>query len=125
MCSARWPWAPVAVAGAIMLGAALPGPAVGAVSAGSGLPRTLFEDAAHVGQFLVFAAVTWRATPSVWSIGRAVGLTAAAVTLLALGSELVQLAVPGRMFDTLDLALDGIGGLSGLVLASGAGARGP
>ena len=125
MSRPRWPWAPIVVAGIIMLGATLPGTAVASLPAGRGPARPLLDQAAHVGPFLVFAVVTLRAAAPTRSAGRAVGITVVAVSLLALGSETAQLVVPGRMFDVLDLVLNGLGGLSGLVLASGAGARGP
>jgi hypothetical protein len=125
MSSRRSPWAtPAAVALLIMVGATLPGSAVSALPGGRGSARTLLEQVVHLGEFVVFAVATRRAAGSACSSGRAASVTLLAVVVLALGSESAQLMVPGRMFDVMDLTLDGLGGLGGLALASGAGARG-
>lgn len=72
---------------------------------------------AHMSAFGLFAFFLTRALVHTQSNRRKIlGLVFLLTSLYALSDEFHQLFVPGRAFELLDLALDSLGGLAGILL---------
>jgi VanZ family protein len=102
-------------------------PTRGALEATVGERQSTITLIAHFAEFVVLGVLVSAAARCGRDARGALVRAAAVGVAVALGTELLQLALPWRSFEVRDLAVDLLGLAVGLALVSrpGAGARGP